>query len=291
MNNESLKNLSRDYRRVEAIIHYLDENHVAQPDLDTIARRVGISESRLQRLFSQWAGISPKRFLQHITLEHNKELLKSSHSILDVGFEAGLSSSSRVHDLFVQCHAVTPGEYRRGGEGMSFYCGFHPSPFGECLVVCNERGLTHLLFIADSRQSAMMEVKNQWPAAKFIRDNSATQVYVDKIFSSQWSEKDPLYVNIKGTGLQLQVWQALLKIPEGHLTTYEELAKATGKPSAVRAVANAVAKNPIHYMIPCHRVIRKSGAFGGYHGGLNRKKAIIGWESARLAYHQEAARA
>ena len=273
--------MSKDYRRVEAIIHWLDENHVEQPSLKQVAASAGISEFTLQRLFSRWAGISPKRFLQFLTLEHSKSLLRGSHSILSAGEYSGLSSVSRLHDLFVNCHAMTPGEYRRGGAGLEVRYGYHDTPFGECLVACNDRGLCNLLFVAVDRETTMDELRDNWPAARLVRDRETTRPYVDKIFSRHWSKQDPLYISLKGTGMQIQVWQALLKIPEGQLVSYETLAEASGSPRAVRAVANAVARNPIHYLIPCHRVIRKTGAFGGYHGGLERKKALIAWESTQ----------
>lgn len=281
MTHALFESTSRDYHRVESIIHWLDEHHEDQPTLREVAASAGISEFNLQRLFSRWAGISPKRFLQFLTLEHNKTLLRSSHSILSAGEASGLSSVSRVHDLFVNCHAATPGEYRRGGAGLEIRYGFHDTPFGECLVGANDRGLCNLLFVAGERQATLADLTRQWPAAALNRDQRATRGFVDRVFARTWSEGDPLYVNLKGTGLQIQVWQALLRIPEGQLVSYEDLARASGAPRAVRAVANAVARNPIHYLIPCHRVIRKTGAFGGYHGGAERKKALIAWESGR----------
>ncbi len=272
---------SRDYHRVESIIHWLDEHHADQPTLGEIAKAAGLSEFTLQRLFSRWAGISPKRFLQFLTLEHNKSLLRASHSILAAGETSGLSSVSRVHDLFVTCHAATPGEYRRGGEGMAIRYGFHETPFGECLAAGNDRGLCNLLFVAADRAQTLESLRAQWPAAVLTRDQRGTAGFVERVFSRSWSRHDPLYVQLKGTGLQIQVWQALLRIPEGQLVSYEDLAEASGAPRAVRAVANAVARNPVQYLIPCHRVIRKTGAFGGYHGGPERKKALIAWESGR----------
>lgn len=278
-----LETLSRDYHRVESIIHWLDEHHPDQPGLQEIAASAGMNEFTLQRLFSRWAGISPKRFLQCLTLEHNKSLLRGSHSILSAGESSGLSSVSRVHDLFVACHASTPGDYRRGGAGLSIAYGFHDTPFGECLAAANERGLCNLLFVTSGRDATVAELHRHWPSAELRRDDGATAPVVDRIFSRSWSTEDPLYVNLKGTGLQIQVWQALLRIPEGRLVSYEDLAAASGAPRAVRAVASAVARNPIHYLIPCHRVIRKTGAFGGYHGGAQRKKALIAWEGVRAA--------
>lgn len=274
---------SLDYQRVESIIHWLDEHHLDQPGLKEVAASAGMSEFTLQRLFSRWAGISPKRFLQCLTLEHNKSLLRGSHSILSAGESSGLSSVSRVHDLFVSCHATTPGEYRRGGAGLTIAYGFHDTPFGECLAAAGDRGLCNLLFVANGRDEALDSLARQWPAATLARSESATRGYMDRVFSSSWSRQAPLYVHLKGTGLQIQVWQALLRIPEGRLVTYEDLAEVSGAPRAIRAVANAVARNPIQYLIPCHRVIRKTGAFGGYHGGAARKKALIAREGAQAA--------
>ncbi|MBS1270396.1 MAG: Bifunctional transcriptional activator/DNA repair enzyme Ada [Gammaproteobacteria bacterium] len=271
--------MCRDYRRVESIIHRLDENHLHQPSLKELAASAGMSEFTLQRLFSRWAGISPKRFLQFLTLERNKSLLRQTHSILSAGESSGLSSVSRVHDLFINCHAMTPGEYRRLGAGREITYGLHETPFGECLLAANERGICNLLFVATDQSATLKALSDCWPAARLTRNRKFTRKHVDKIFTRTWSNNDPLYVNLKGTGLQIQVWQALLRIPEGRLISYEDLADASGAPHAVRAVANAVARNPIHYLIPCHRVIRKTGAFGGYRGGLDRKKALIAWES------------
>lgn len=282
MTQTSFASTSRDYRRVASIIHWLDAHHEDQPNLKEVAAAAGLSEFTLQRLFSRWAGISPKRFLQYLTLEHNKALLRGSHSILSAGESSGLSSVSRVHDLFLSCHAATPGEYRRGGAGLTIRYGFHDTPFGECLAAANERGLCSLLFVAADRTETLGELTAQWPAAAVHRDEASTRALVERVFSKTWSEGDPLYVNLKGTGLQIQVWHALLRIPEGRVVSYEDLARAAGAPRAVRAVANAVARNPIHYLIPCHRVIRKTGAFGGYQGGTERKRALIAWESGRL---------
>ncbi len=281
MTHAILNSTSRDYHRVESIIHWLDQHHEDQPTLRDMATSIGVSELTVQRLFSRWAGISPKRFLQFLTLEHNKTLLRDSHSILSAGESSGLSSVSRVHDLFVNCHAATPGEYRRGGKGLEIRYGFHDSPFGECLVAVNDRGLCNLLFVAADRAETLQHLTAHWPSAVIERDQDATRPFAEQVFARPWSSREPLYVNLKGTGLQIQVWQALLRIPEGRLVSYEDLAHASGAPRAVRAVANAVARNPIHYLIPCHRVIRKTGAFGGYHGGLERKKALIAWESGR----------
>lgn len=288
MTHAMYQSLSRDYRRVEAIIHWLDEHHPDQPTLKEVALSAGISEFNLQRLFSRWAGISPKRFLQYLTLEHSKSLLRQSHSILSTGEASGLSSVSRVHDLFVTCHAATPGEYRRGGAGVTIRYGFHETPFGECLAAANPRGLCNLLFVAEDRETTLAELADSWPAARLEHDGAATAGHVGRIFSRSWSQHDPLYLNLKGTGLQIQVWQALLRIPEGRLVSYQDLAAASGAPNAVRAVANAVARNPIHYLIPCHRVIRKTGAFGGYHGGPERKKALIAWESVQTSQAKSA---
>lgn len=283
MTHAMYQSLSRDYHRVAAIIHWLDTHHLDQPGLREIAASAGMSEFTLQRLFSRWAGISPKRFLQCLTLEHNKSLLRGAHSILSAGESSGLSSVSRVHDLFVTCHATTPGDYRRGGAGLAIAYGFHDTPFGECLVAAHDGGLCNLSFVAEDRNVSLGELQRHWPAATLEHDEDDTAGFVARVFARDWSKADPLYVNLKGTGLQIQVWQALLRVPEGQLVTYEDLAEASGAPRAVRAVASAVARNPIQYLIPCHRVIRKTGAFGGYHGGPERKKALIAWEGVRSA--------
>ena len=277
----NLQSSAEDYSRIEKVIHYLEKNAHRQPDLKEVARTVNLSEYHFQRLFRRWAGISPKRFLQFLTLERVKSLMKGSGNLLDITYEAGLSSAGRLHDLFVNVDAVTPGEFRRHGENLKIRYGFYPSPFGECLIAITDRGITNLVFVHRGNRTALVrDLKAQWKHAQVTEDSAATKPYGEKIFASRRSgSKVDLFV--KGTNLQIKVWKALLRIPRGTVISYEHMARQIGKPKAVRAVANAVASNPIAFLIPCHRVILKSGAFGGYRSGGTRKKAILAWETSR----------
>lgn len=270
-----------DYQRIEKAILFLEKNALRRPDLKEIAQAVNLSEYHFQRLFKRWAGISPKRFLQALTLEHTKEILKNSGSLLNITYEAGLSSPGRLHDLFVNMEAVTPDEFRNQGERLTIRYGFHPSPFGECLVAITERGISNLAFVPQGdRTKVIRELKKQWKHAEILEDASATKVYADSIFGAAKTDT-PLTLHPKGTNFQIKVWQALLKIPRGAVASYEDIARRIGNPHAVRAVANAVAHNPVAYLVPCHRVIRKTGAVGGYRWGSARKKAILAWEASR----------
>ncbi|MBK8900199.1 MAG: methylated-DNA--[protein]-cysteine S-methyltransferase [Anaerolineaceae bacterium] len=279
----SVAELSADYGRIEAAIHYLEENFQAQPSLAEVAAHVGLSEYHFQRLFSRWAGTSPKRFLQFLTIQHAKKLLEESQSILDAAYEAGLSSPSRLHDLFVTHEAITPGEFKQKGAGLTIQYGFHDSPFGECLIALTERGICGLQFVADSdREAALAELKASWPQAAFVEDAEATRPYIGPIFNLSDAEERPsLPLYLKGTNFQIQVWQALLKIPAGTAVSYGTIAQMIGNPKASRAVGSAVGNNPVGYLIPCHRVIRQAGGLGDYRWGSSRKKAILGWEAAR----------
>ncbi len=280
----SAAELSADYGRIEAAIHFLEENFQEQPSLAEVAAHVGLSEYHFQRLFSRWAGTSPKRFLQFLTVQHAKKLLAASQSILDTAYESGLSSPSRLHDLFVTHEAITPGEYKQKGAGLTIQYGFHDSPFGECLIALTERGICGLHFVADDdREAALAALKAGWPEAEFVADDEATRPYVDPIFNLTKAEEQPsLPLYLKGTNFQIQVWQALLKIPAGTAVTYGTIAQMIGNPKASRAVGGAVGSNPIGYLIPCHRVIRQAGGLGNYRWGTSRKKAILGWEAARF---------
>jgi AraC family transcriptional regulator, regulatory protein of adaptative response / methylated-DNA-[protein]-cysteine methyltransferase len=270
-----------DYQRIEKAILFLEKNAFRRPDLREVAQSVNLSEYHFQRLFKRWAGISPKRFLQALTLEHAKEALKDSGSLLNVTYEAGLSSPGRLHDLFVNMEAVTPDEFRKQGASLKIRYGFHPSPFGECLVAVTERGISNLAFVPQGdRTKVIRELKKQWKHAEVLEDGSATKVYADRIFGAAKTDT-PLTLHPKGTNFQIKVWQALLKVPRGSVTSYEGIAQQINRPSAVRAVANAVAHNPVAYLIPCHRVIRKTGAVGGYRWGSARKKAILAWEAGK----------
>jgi AraC family transcriptional regulator of adaptative response/methylated-DNA-[protein]-cysteine methyltransferase len=274
---------AEDYARIEQAILFLEGNFRHQPDLKTIAGSIGLSEHHFQRLFSRWAGISPKRFLQCLTLEYAKGRLEQAESVLDASYEAGLSGPGRLHDLFVTYEAMTPGEYKRQGEGLVIRYGFHASPFGECLLAVTERGICGLEFIGQAgRQQTLSELTARWPLANFIRDEETTRPLVETVFAEH-GPSQPLKLLMMGTPFQLKVWQALLKIPAGTLVSYEDVATLIDRPTAARAVGNAVARNPIGYIIPCHRVIRKMGLPGPYHWGQTRKKAIIGWEATRAA--------
>ncbi len=271
----------KDYQRIEKAILFLEKNVQHRPDLKEIAKSVNLSEYHFQRLFRRWAGISPKRFLQALTLERAKEALKNSGSLLDVTYEAGLSSPGRLHELFVNMEAVTPDEFRKQGASLKIRYGFHPSPFGECLVAVTDRGISNLAFVPQGNRSKIIrELKEQWNRAEVLEDPSASKPYADRLFGAGKADP-PLPLYLKGTNFQIKVWQALLKIPRGAVASYEDIARRVGNPHAVRAVANAVAHNPVAYLIPCHRVIRKTGAVGEYRWGSARKKALLAWEAGR----------
>jgi AraC family transcriptional regulator of adaptative response/methylated-DNA-[protein]-cysteine methyltransferase len=274
---------AEDYSRIEKAILFLEENYRRQPELREVARKVHLSEYHFQRLFRRWAGISPKRFIQILTLEHAKRLLGESHSVLDATYDAGLSSPGRLHDLFVTIEAMTPGEFKAQGAGLSISYGFHPSPFGECLLAVTERGICGLGFIAKGgRARTLGDFQRRWPQARFEENSRLTQPYISRIFDGERKNGgQPLTLVLRGTNFQVKVWEALLKVPMGSVTSYEDLAVSLGKAGAARAVGGAVGKNPIAFLIPCHRVIRKVGAIGDYHWGAARKKAMLAWEAAR----------
>jgi AraC family transcriptional regulator of adaptative response/methylated-DNA-[protein]-cysteine methyltransferase len=272
-----------DYQRIEKAIRYLEDHVHDQPGLEEVAKRVHLSPYHFQRLFTRWAGVSPKRFLQFLTLEHAKQLLKDG-SQLDTAFRAGLSSPSRLHDLFVSVDAVTPGQYKAMGAGLEIAHGVHPSPFGECLLAVTQRGLCGLCFVDEADLEAMLQdLRRRWPRARFLEDSLRTAAMTRRIFGSPAEQKrTPIPLLLKGTNFQIKVWEALLRIPPGSVTSYHRLAGSIGAPAASRAVGSAVGANPIAYLIPCHRVILSTGAFGDYRYGTIRKKAILGWEQAQL---------
>jgi len=277
------KQLSDDYRRIEQAILYLEKNAHRQPGLKEVAESVSLSEYHFQRLFTRWVGISPKRFLQFLTKERAKQLLESSENLLDVTYEMGLSSPGRLHDLFVACEAVTPGEYKAQGEGLTIKYGFHFTPFGECLIGVTERGISNLLFVQNgNRDEALRSLRKRWKNAELEEDSTQTRPLVQQIFNLYTNrDPSPLNVFLNGTNFQIKVWEALLRIPPGAVVSYEALAVSIGMPKAARAVSNAISQNPIPVLIPCHRVIRKMGEFGGYRWGTARKKALLGWEMAK----------
>ncbi len=269
-----------DYARVERAIRYLDAHRESQPTLADVARHVGLSESHVQRLFTRWAGISPKRFIQHQTAEVLKSLLRSERSILDASFEAGLSGPGRAHDLILNAEAVTPGDLARAGEGLVIAYGFHGTPFGECLIATTPHGICHLAFTGPvTRQQAIDRLTHDWPRATLRVDRSGTACTASRAFPAPGERAAPgLSIHVKGTNFQLKVWRALLAVPEGGVTTYGALAAAIDEPDASRAVGNAVGKNPISWLIPCHRVLRSTGALGGYAWGPDRKRVMLALE-------------
>ena len=276
MNTEP-KQLSDDYQRVEQAILYLDEHYKDQPSLEEIAANIGLSEYHFQRLFTRWAGVSPKRFLQYVTKEGAKELLNHSENLLDTTHQIGLSSLGRLHDLFINTEAVSPGEYKSQGTGVTIHYGIHPTPFGQCLIGATERGICHLGFVQTSEGEAVDGLVQNWKNATMIEDYRSTAPLIAPIFDIRHRGK-PLNLHLRGTNFQLKVWEALLQIPAGRVTTYEGVASQIGKPTAMRAVGTAIGHNPIAILIPCHRVIRKVGDFGNYRYGSPRKKALLARE-------------
>jgi AraC family transcriptional regulator, regulatory protein of adaptative response / methylated-DNA-[protein]-cysteine methyltransferase len=276
--------VTADYDRISRALEYLESRAPAQPTLADLATHVGLSEFHLQRLFTRWAGVSPKRFMQVQTLHHAKVALDGARSILDGTWEAGLSSAGRLHDLFVTLEAVTPGEYRSGGTGLHIDAGFHDTPFGECLLGITSRGVCGLTFHDGDRDAAWCDLQERWPGAAIHEAPRRTSTTARQIFDPLGtSSARPLALLVKGTNFQVQVWNALLRIPPGRFAAYEGVAASIGNPKAVRAVGTAVGRNPVAFLIPCHRVIRASGAIGGYRWGLSRKRAILAWEAGRRA--------
>ncbi|MBI1854847.1 MAG: methylated-DNA--[protein]-cysteine S-methyltransferase [Chloroflexi bacterium] len=282
MNSPHFKQVSEDYLRIEQAILYLENHYKDQPSLEDMAASIGLSEFHFQRLFARWAGVSPKRFLQFLTKESAKGLLKRSENLLDATHQVGLSSLGRLHDLFVTTEAVTPGEYKSRGAGLTIRYGIHPTPFGKCLIGITERGICHLGFVQANEGGAIDALVSDWQEAKMIEDQRATAPLIAPIFLLNARRQTPLHLYLHGTNFQLKVWEALLNIPAGALTTYERLAAQIGQPSASRAVGTAIGHNPIAVLIPCHRVIRKLGEFGNYRYGAPRKMALLAREFASV---------
>ena len=274
-----------DYDVVRQVIEYVTENWRDQPSLEAIAERVRMEPTRMQKLFTRWAGLSPKAFLQAITLDHARTLLEQSATVLDTTYEVGLSGPGRLHDLFVTHEAVTPGAYRARGEGLLIRYGFHPSPFGTALVMSTEYGLAGLAFADEGKeQEALADMMRRWPRAEYIEDSAATAPLAARVFHPEkWRAETPLRVFLIGSDFEVRVWETLLKIPVGCATTYSDVAQKIERPSAARAVGAAVGKNPISFVVPCHRVLGRSGQLTGYHWGLTRKRAILGWEAGVAA--------
>jgi AraC family transcriptional regulator, regulatory protein of adaptative response / methylated-DNA-[protein]-cysteine methyltransferase len=282
--SESAAQASLDYRRIEKAIAYLQARYLEQPDLAAIARAAHLSEFHFQRLFTRWAGISPKRFLQFLTIEHAKQQLVNSKAVLETTLDSGLSSPGRLHDLFVSVEAVTPGEFKTRGAGIRIKYGLHATHFGDCLLGVTERGVCWLGFVCGSSSAeAISEMKQHWAGATFARRPDLTKTMADRIFSGlKDARKSSLSLLLLGTNFQIKVWQALLNIPAGALVSYEIIGGLIDARNSSRAIGSAVGSNPIAYLIPCHRVIRKTGLLGGYRWGATRKRAILGWEAAQI---------
>ncbi|MEG3933992.1 MULTISPECIES: methylated-DNA--[protein]-cysteine S-methyltransferase [unclassified Microcoleus] len=274
---------SEDYHRIARAIAFMRQHHLNQPNLATVAQHIGLSEYHFQRLFTQWAGISPKRFLQYLTVEYAKSKITQTKSLLDLTLDVRLSSPGRLHDLFVNLEAMSPGEFKAGGAGLQIRYGIHDTPFGTSLIATTARGICNLYFLdTTNEKNAAQRLQLTWKNAEIIRDEQATQSLRDLIFNSETlSEQKALTLLVKGTNFQIQVWRALLKLPFGAIATYQTIAQMVARPTAARAVGNAIGNNPIGYLIPCHRVIRESGEIGGYGWGVERKTVMLGWEASR----------
>lgn len=280
-----------DYDIVRRVIEKISLDYREQPSLETLAEEVGETPTGLQKLFTRWAGLSPKTFLQAVTLDHARRLLDSGMPLLETALELGMSGPGRLHDLFVTHEAISPGEYKARGAGLTIRYGYHLSPFGIALVMVTERGLAGLAF-ADpgEEQAAFADMRSRWPNALYVEDISATQPYAARIFEpARWRAEEPLRIVLIGTDFQVRVWEALLKIPMGRARAYCDIAAAIGRPEAARAVGAAIGANPLSFVVPCHRALGKSGALTGYHWGLTRKRAILGWEAGQLQARARAA--
>ena len=274
----------RDYDTVRRAIAFISENWRAQPTIEAIADAAAVTPDELHHLFRRWAGLTPKAFMQALTLDHAKSLLRDSASILDAALDSGLSGPGRLHDLFVTHEAMSPGEWKTGGAGMTLRYGFHPSPFGTAIIIASERGLAGLAFADPGDEAtALADMQRRWPRADYIEDHSGTAALAQRIFDPRlWRPEEPLRVVLIGTDFEVRVWESLLKIPMGRATTYSDIACNVRSPKASRAVGAAVGRNPISFVVPCHRVIGKSGALTGYHWGITRKQAMLGWEAGRV---------
>ncbi len=269
-----------NYRRIAAAIDYIRTHFKQQPNLDELAREIHMSPFHFQRIFKEWAGVSPKKFLQYTSLEHAKKLLRDQATLSETAFETGLSGTGRLHDLFINIEGLTPASYKKGAAGLAINYHFADSPFGEILIASTPIGICHLAFTED-RDLAFLQLQHQFPNAHFHPQTDPIQQNALYIFAHDWDKLHQIKLHLKATDFQLKVWQALLKIPSGQLATYGKIADLIGHPGASRAVGTAIGSNPVAFLIPCHRVIQSSGTTGGYRWGSTRKTAMLGWESAQ----------
>jgi AraC family transcriptional regulator of adaptative response/methylated-DNA-[protein]-cysteine methyltransferase len=281
----SLPDTAADYAIVRRAIAHISGNWRQQPEVADIAEAAGVSTTDLHHLFRRWAGLTPKDFLQALTLDSARALLRESASVLDATYEVGLSGPGRLHDLFVTHEAMSPGEWKAGGESLTIAYGFHPSPFGSALVMTTARGLAGLAFADPGEEPTVLaDMQARWPKATYVEDRAGTAPLARRIFdSATWRAGEPLRVMLIGTDFEVRVWEALLAVPMGRLTSYSDIAAKVCKPAAARAVGAAVGRNPVSFVVPCHRVVGKSGSLTGYHWGLTRKRAMLGWEAGKVS--------
>ncbi len=288
---------SSDYDLVRRALSFLSDAWIAQPNLEALAGHLNMSPAHCQKVFKRWCGLSPKDFVAALTLDHARQMLDGKASVLEAAHESGLSGAGRLHDLFVSHHAVTPGDYQKRGAGLEISYGFHDSPFGRALVAATSRGLVGLAFVnedaGDDDEATFEDIRQRWPNACFTSDEVTTSGYLAQVFASTSNDcgakpdERAIRLVLIGSDFEVRVWETLLKIPTGRAVSYGDIAKHLGKPSAARAVGTAVGRNPISFVVPCHRVLRADGGLGGYHWGITRKRAIIGWEAARLQKIQQ----
>jgi len=280
-----LSSSAADYDVVRRAIAHIRGNWRTQPEIEQIAEAAGVTPTELHHLFRRWAGLTPKAFVAALTLDHARRLLRDSASVLDASYEVGLSGPGRLHDLFVTHEAMSPGEWKAGGEGLTISYGFHPSPFGNALVMTTPRGLAGLAFADPGAEAATLaDMQSRWPKARYVEEARATAPFARRIFDAKlWRPDQPLRVVLIGTDFEVRVWETLLRIPMGRAATYSDIAAKVCSTKAARAVGAAVGKNPVCFVVPCHRVIGKDGSLTGYHWGLTRKRAMLGWEAGKTA--------